>query len=148
MDKAGKIAQVPFFGRKSGWMDVIFISTSVFDDSVDAIGFEAYTKNVNEDKFLCLKPRRLDDANHNTEESFYLLAHYRLSDEGILTIIPFNENPVKEMMKKGLLKGEYKEKEDRLIVESSSEEIESLIARKGYKSFISKEDTVKFRKLK
>jgi hypothetical protein len=150
-DKAGYIAQVSFFGRKSGWMDIVYVDSPGLHDGVDVSIFEAYATNVNKDKFFCLRPRKQDDQKEMHGESNYLLAHYHLSKEGILAVSLFDQGAVERMIEEGLLKGEFKEangKKDLVKVVSSSDEIASAIVKKGFESFISKEDTVKFRKLK
>ena len=150
-DQAGEITQVSFFGRESGWMDIVFVDGPSRYDGVDVSIFEAYTTKVNKDTFICLRPRRQDDQEQTNEESHYLLAHYNLSQEGILSISLFDQSAVERIIEEGLLKGEYKEingKRDLSKVISSSDEIASAILKKGVESFISKEDTVKFRKLK
>lgn len=150
-DEAGDIAQVSFFGRKSGWMDIVYIDGSSRYDGVDVSIFEAYTTNVNKDKFICLRPRKQDHPKEMHGESNYLLVHYHLSKEGILSIKLFDLSAVERMIEEGLLKGEFKEmngRKDLVKVVSPSDEIASAIAKKGIESFISKEDTVTFRKLK
>lgn len=150
-DKAEEIAQVSFFGRKSGWMDIVYIDSPGLHNDIDVSIFEAYTTNVNKDKFLCLRPRKQDDQEQANGEKSYLLAHYHLSQEGILAVSLFDQGAVESMIEEGLLKGEFKEtngKKDLVKIVSSSDEIASAIVKKGFESFISKEDTVKFQKLK
>jgi hypothetical protein len=150
-DEAGEITQVSFFGRKSGWMDIVFVDGSSRYDGVDVLIFEAYTTNIKKDTFICLRPRKQERQEETHGESNYLLAHYLLSKEGILSINLFDQAAVESMIEEGLLKGEYKEENGRtdlVKVVSSSDEIASAIVKKGVESFISKEDTVKFRKLK
>jgi hypothetical protein len=150
-DNAGNIVQVSFFGRKTGWMDIVFVDGSSRYDGVEVSIFEAYTTNINKDTFLCLRPRRQDFQDQTNGELTYLLAYYHVSKEGILAVSLFDQGAVEGMIDKGLLKGEFKEvngRKDLVKVVSSSDEIASAIAKKGVESFISKEDTVTFRKLK
>jgi hypothetical protein len=150
-DEAGEITQVSFFGRESGWMDIVFVDGPSRYDGVEVSIFEAYTANVNKDTFICLRPRKQDDQEQTNGELKYLLAHYHLSKEGILSVNLFDQGAVERIIEEGLLKGEYKNvngKKDLVKVVSSSDEIASAIVEKGVESFISKEDTVKFRKLK
>ena len=150
-DEAENTARVLFFGRKSGWMDIVYSEGPGFNDGVVVSIFEAYSTNVNKDTFLCLRPRKQDLPTRTNEEITYLLAHYSLSKEGILTVGLFDQDSVTGMIEKGLLKGEFKEvngKKELIKVISSSEEIASVISEKGVETFISNEDTVKFRKLK
>lgn len=148
--------QVSFFGRKSGWIDIVYVENAADplgtrpDDGVDILIFEAYTTNVNKDTFLCLRSRKQNNQDQKNGESTYLLAHYHLSKEGTLSISLFNENSVERMVKKGLLKLELQKVNgsSEKIVVSSSDKIASAIAKEGIESFISKNDTLKFRKLK
>lgn len=149
--KAGNIYQVSFFGRKSGWMDIVFIDGPGQYDGVDVSIFEAYSTNVNKVKFLCFRPREQDRQDEKNVKSTYMLAHYQLSNEGILLVSLFDQDKVEGMIEKGLLKGKFKEvnrKKELIKVVSSSKTIASVIAEKGFESFISKKDSVKFRKLK
>ena len=137
--KAGNIYQVSFFGRKSGWMDIVFIDGPGQYDGVDVSIFEAYSTNVNKVKFLCFRPREQDRQDEKNVKSTYMLAHYQLLNEGILSVSLFDQDKVEGMIEKGFLKGEFKEvngKKELIKVVSSSETIASVIAEKGFESFI------------
>ncbi len=141
-------SQVSFFPRKSGWIDIVIIDDVDGTSSTDGVNvfiYEAYSANVAKDTFLCLRGRKKD---HQSKESAYLLAHYHLSRKGVLSISLFDQDAIKNMIEKGILKGEVaKGSMDKVSVTASSDEIASAIAEKGVEAFISKDDILKFNRL-
>jgi hypothetical protein len=145
-------SHVSFFGRPSGWIDIVFIDGIDGTSSTDGVNvstYEAYTANVGKDTFLCLRGRKKDHHEQEDKESPYLLAHYHVSRKGVLSIRLFDQDAIKKLIEKGVLQGVVTEGNytDNVTVTASSDEVASAIAENGLGAFISQDDALKFNRL-
>jgi hypothetical protein len=141
-------SQVSFFGRKSGWIDIVFINDVNGTSSTDGVNisiYEAYTATIGKNTFLCLRGRKKDYPEQKDDlESGYLIAHYLVSKKGDLSVNLFDKDAIKKMIANGVLKGEHTHK---VTVEASSDELVSAITEKGLEAFISADEVLTFKRV-
>ena len=149
--------QVSFIPATLGRMYIVWINIENPDEyEPDVSIWWGYTTILNKDKFLCFRfiMKVHQDAEDEQEEPMYLIAHYRISNEGMLLIYMFSQDAIKSMIEKGKLKGEIKKGKyrDKVTVTSSSEELAAAVIKEGVESFISDDEGeyegMKFQRLK
>ncbi len=153
-----EISQVSFFPPgKSGSMYIVHISTEGPEYPPDISIWRGYTTILNKDKFLCLrfiKNVYPDSEDDQEEPFFYIIAHYRITNEDTLLIYMFSQYSIRRLIEKGKLKGEIEERSysDKVTVTSSSDELAAAIIKEGVESFISDDEGdyvgMKFKRLK
>jgi hypothetical protein len=129
--------------RSSGWVDVVLVS-DVGRDGVDLAVFEGYSSLVGDERFLCLRERGVESSDDATRERGlrYVLSHYSISDRGELALAPFSYEKVQAFISSGdLIEAKMpRGTETREVVTSSTDELVSLILRKGSRAFIDSTD--------
>ncbi len=110
-DEVKNKAQVSFFARKTGLMDIVDIYDIDGISSKDGVNvsiYEGYTTSVNQDKFVCFRARRKDmrGQEKKKQEFNYWIAYYEISEKDILSIHLFDLNAVRALVENKKLKGE------------------------------------------
>jgi len=130
------------YPRLSGWMDIIFLEMRS-DHKINLEVYEGYSTQINQDKFLCLMVRETDlkKKEDKKEPSGYHIIHYKISDEGVFSFRMFDVEKVKEMVRKGELKGTITS--GRTLVTSKANELVRQIQKKGVEAFIDTREDIK-----
>jgi hypothetical protein len=140
---SGSKEQLSMFQRSSGWIDVVYINDIDSKESQNGINvgiFEGYSTFLNKQKFLCLRLRKRDfnEREREAAEFHFYIVNYEIPNHNELTIKFFSLQKVKELIKKGKLKGEVVEQGliDKVTVTSSSDELTEVISKEGVGAFI------------
>jgi hypothetical protein len=130
------------YPRLSGWMDIILLEMGS-DHKINLEVYEGYSTQINQDKFLCLMVREtdLEKKEDKKEPSGYHIIHYKISDEGAFSFRMFDVEKVKEMVRKGELKGTITL--GRTLVTSKANELVRQIQEKGAEAFIDTREDIK-----
>ena len=146
--------QLSILPRKDKLLDIVYIydiESPFTSDGANLIIMEGYSTVSHGQKFLCLQFRDKDYTcckqtgqfaffDKETGKYSYFIASYEVNNE-VLCINPFASEKVKELINKGLLKGEITQEEtprgkfERVLVKSSSEELVKVISEKGVQIF-------------
>lgn len=144
--------QVSFFANKSGGMYIVWIDLE--KDLVSPPGIailEGLTTSINNDKFLTLRfiKKVSQDSVDDQQKTMFMIAHYNISGEGILSINMFSQGAIKRMIEEGKLKGRIEKGKyvDKVLVTSSSDELVAAILKYGVEAFIFEGEVLKFQRL-
>jgi len=135
----GESFQISFLPLKSGGMYIVWINFEENSSAPPDISiFGGYTTSINKDKLLCLRfikevSQDSVDDEHKRKPMF-LIAHYNISNKGILSINMFLKSEIRRMIEEGKLKGRIEN--DKVLVTSSSEELVAAIQKYGVEAFI------------
>jgi len=131
-----------FYPRSSGWMDIIYVEMRS-DHKIHLEVYEGYSAQINQDKFLCLMVREtgLKKKEDKKEPSGYHIIHYKISDEGAFSFRMFDVEKVKEMVRKGEIKGTITS--GKTLVTSKANELVKQIQKKGAEAFIDTREDIK-----
>ncbi len=131
-----------FYPRPSGWIDVILLEMRS-DHKIHLEVYEGYSTQINQDKFLCLMVREtgLKKEEDKKEPSGYHIIHYKISDEGAFSFRMFDVEKVKEMVRKGEIKGTITS--GRTLVTSKANELVKQIQKKGAEAFTDTREDIK-----
>lgn len=151
----GEEDEALFYPRPNGWYDILFIAkinSASETNGLDVSIYEGYSASVGDEKFLCIRGRRKDFADHSEPPESYrfLLAHYRIGSNDELRVNFFSSAKVEELVKSGALQGEVKTNQftDDVIVTAPSDAVAAAIAEKGYREFVDVDDVMKFSRMK
>ena len=137
--------QLSIFQRSSGWIDVVYINDIDSKESQNGINvgiFEGYSTFVNEHKFLCLRFRKRDfgETDREAQDFHFYIVNYENPGKNELVIKHFSLQKVKELIEEDKLKGKVVKQQgryiDKVIVTSSSDELNETISREGVGAFI------------
>lgn len=148
-------AQLSFFARDSGWVDILYVTQIGGDDGIDTSILEGYTTTVKKDDFICFRARQKDsDGKTSTSTNSvvtYLIAQYTFPHRRSLRLAFFSDDTIAKLITSGELKGRVIDRTndvDSVIVTASSQELVTLISKKGVKELIDGGQVEEFKKAK
>jgi len=134
----GESFQISFLPLKSGGMYIVWINFEEnSNERPDISIFGGITTSINKDKLLCLrfiKEVSQDSVDDEQKKPMFWIAHYNISNKGILSINMFLKSEIRRMIEEGKLKGRIEN--DKVLVTSSSEELVAAIQKYGVGAFI------------
>ena len=144
-DKNGDEVYLHIYPRKSGKIDVLFVTRETKDkeDPIQVAHFEGFSTTLDNHNVLCMQETRELRGGKIDDPMDYMIFPYEVTEEGEFRVWILKIDAVAELVNKGKLPGEVDKGSyvTEVKVESPAERNRAVLERAGLKNLIEKDPT-------